>query len=79
MSKFTDYTYSLQVRIDSDSGELTAFCFGAESGQIGKPIHGGTDYDIAASIGLALIEDARAEDHGWDDEARTEFRSKANP
>ena len=59
--EYTDYTYTVQVRIDDESGELTAFCFGNESGEVGKPIHGGSDQDIASSIGLTLIEDARSQ------------------
>lgn len=65
---YTDYNYSVQVRIDSDTGAMTVFCFGAESGEIGKPIHGGRDIDIANSLGRALIEDARREEHGWEPE-----------
>lgn len=63
---YTDYNYNIQVRIDSDSGEMTVFVFGQDSGEIGKPIHGGTDLDIAHLVGRVLIEDARREEHGWE-------------
>lgn len=63
---YTDYIYQVQVRVDSDSGELTAFVFDQDSGEIGKPIRGGTDLDIAHSVGRTVIEDARREEHGWE-------------
>lgn len=62
----TDYTYQVKIRIDSGTGELAVFLFGGESGEIGKPIYGGTDRDIAHSVGVALIEDARRSEHGWE-------------
>ncbi len=64
--EYTDYNFNVQVRIDSDSGAMTVFCFGSESGEIGKPIQGGTDRDIAHSIGITLVESARREEHGWE-------------
>lgn len=63
---YTDYNYNVQIRIDSDSGEMVVFLFGQYSGEIGRPIHGGSDIDIAHSVGRSLVEAARSDEHGWE-------------
>ena len=64
--EFTDYTYEVKIRIDANSGELTAYVFGQDSGEIGKPVTGGRDIDIANAVGRMILEDARREEHGWE-------------
>lgn len=60
---YTDYTYQVQVRIGSDDGDIAAYIT-SEGGEIGSPIVGGTDEDIAQSVGQIIIAEARHEEHG---------------
>lgn len=62
---YTDYNYNVQIRIDSDTGELTVFISSA-AGEIGSPVYGGSDLDIAHSVGHTLIEEARRAEHAWE-------------
>ena len=64
MKDFTDYNYTVQVRIDSDSGAVAAFVFGQDSGPIGRTITAGDDIEIARLIGTTIMGDARLEEHG---------------
>lgn len=60
---YADYTYQVQVRIGSDDGDIAAYIT-SEGGSIGSPIVGGTDEDIAQSVGQIIIAEARHEEHG---------------
>lgn len=61
----TRYSYTVDVDVDDESGDLTVFVHGLECGEVGQPINGNFKRGGAARlIGAAILRDVYLEHFG---------------